>query len=185
MWMKMHFGATMEKGWSEMMLERFFPDIFVKSIYELPLEELKARGIKGLVFDIDNTVAPFDIAEPENDLIELFLFLRKQGFRLCILSNNNKARVRLFNKNLRTLAVHKAGKPGVRKLKQALKKLKLAPENTAIVGDQVFTDMWCGHRAGLTCILTAPICNRDQLITKIKRGAEKLVLKEYFKREGK
>ncbi|MDD4844627.1 MAG: YqeG family HAD IIIA-type phosphatase [Anaerotignum sp.] len=168
-----------------MILECFFPDIYVKSVYELPLAELKARGIRGLVFDIDNTVAPFDIAEPENDLIELFLFLRKQGFRLCILSNNNKERVQLFNKNLKTLAVHKAGKPGVRKLRLALKKLKLSAENTAMVGDQVFTDMWCGHRAGLTCILTAPICNRDQLVTKVKRGLEKQVLKVYFKRNRK
>ncbi len=168
-----------------MILERFFPDIYVKSVYELPLEELKAKGIKGLVFDIDNTVAPFDIAEPENDLIELFLFLRKQGFRLCILSNNNKTRVRLFAKNLKTLAVHKAGKPGVKKLKHALEKLELSAENTAMVGDQIFTDMWCGHRAGLTCILTAPICKRDQLVTKVKRGLEKQVLKVYFKRNGK
>lgn len=168
-----------------MILERFFPDIYVKSVYELPLEKLKEKGIKGLVFDIDNTVAPFDIAEPESDLIELFLFLRKQGFRLCILSNNNKTRVRLFAKNLKTLAVHKAGKPGVRKLKLALEKLELSAENTAMVGDQIFTDMWCGHRAGLTCILTAPICNRDQLVTKVKRGLEKQVLKVYFKRNGK
>lgn len=175
----------MEKGWNNMILERFFPDIYVKSVYELPLENLKAKGIKGLVFDIDNTVAPFDTAEPDDDLIELFLFLRKQGFRLCILSNNNKERVQLFNKNLKTLAVHKAGKPGVKKLRLALAKLKLSPENTAIVGDQVFTDMWCGHKAGLTCILTAPICNRDQLVTKVKRGIEKQVLKVYFKREGK
>ncbi len=185
MWMKMHFGVRPKKGWYSMILEHFFPDIFVKSVYELPVEALKAKGIRGLVFDIDNTVAPFDIAEPDKDLIELFLFLRKQGFRLCILSNNSKARVRLFSKNLKTLAVHRAGKPGVKKLRQALEKLQLLPENTAIVGDQVFTDMWCGHRAGLTCILTAPICNRDQLATKVKRGVEKLVLKEYFKRRWK
>lgn len=168
-----------------MILERFFPDIFVKSVYELPLAELKARGIKGLVFDIDNTVAPFDVAEPDDDLIELFVFLKKQGFRLCILSNNNRERVQLFNKNLKTLAVDKAGKPGVRKLKLALAKLKLSPQNTAIVGDQIFTDIWCGHKAGLTCILTAPICNRDQLVTKVKRGIEKQVLKVYFNRERK
>lgn len=183
--MKMLFGVKKEKGWNNMILERFFPDIYVKSVYELPIEELKAKGIKGLVFDIDNTVAPFDIAEPDDDLIELFLFLRKQGFRLCILSNNNKERVQLFSKNLKTLAVHKAGKPGVRKLQLALAKLRLSPENTAIVGDQIFTDIWCGHKAGLTCILTAPICNRDQLVTKVKRGIEKQVLKVYFKLEGK
>ena len=43
------------------LLERFFPDIYVKSVFELPLEDLKKLGIRGLVFDIDNTVAPFDV----------------------------------------------------------------------------------------------------------------------------
>ena len=42
-----------------MLLERFFPDLYIQSIYDLPLAELKEMGIRGLVFDIDNTVAPF------------------------------------------------------------------------------------------------------------------------------
>lgn len=169
----------------DMMVERFFPDLYVRSVYELPVEALKARGIRGLVFDIDNTVAPFDVAEPEEELVALFAFLREQGFRLCILSNNNQKRVQMFNRNLKTLAVYKAGKPGIKKLKQALGKLNLLAENTAIVGDQVFTDMWCGHKAGLYCIMTAPVCERDQLVTKVKRGLEKMVLKVYFRRIGK
>ena len=96
-----------------MILERFFPDIYIRSVFELPLEELKARGICGLVFDIDNTVAPFDVAEPEESIVELFAYLRREGFRLCILSNNSRERVHLFNTRLRTLAVHKAGLPAL------------------------------------------------------------------------
>lgn len=169
----------------DMILERFFPDIYVKSVYELPIEKLKEMGIKGLVFDIDNTVVPFDMEEPDEDLKELFLYLKKQGFRVCFFSNNSKKRVQLFSRDLKLLAVHKAGKPGIRKLNIALNKLHLSPKNTAIVGDQVFTDMWCGHKAGLTCILTEPICDRDQLITKVKRGLERRVLQVYFKKQGK
>ncbi len=167
-----------------MILERFFPDLYVKSVYELPLEALKQKGVKGLVFDIDNTIAPFDVAEPDDALIDFFVKLRKMGFRICILSNNNKERVQLFNRNLKTLAVHKAGKPGIKKVKRALEKLHIAPQNAAIVGDQVFTDMWCGHQAGMYCIMTAPICERDQFVTKIKRGLERCVMRVYFKRNG-
>ena len=167
-----------------MILERFFPDIYIRSVFELPLEDLKARGIRGLVFDIDNTVAPFDVAEPEESIVELFAYLRREGFRLCILSNNNRERVHLFNTRLRTLAVHKAGKPGIRKLRRAMEKMGTTPETTAMIGDQVFTDMWCGHRAGLLCIMTAPICARDQLVTKVKRGAERQVMKVYFRKYG-
>lgn len=167
-----------------MILERFFPDIYLPSVYDLPLETLREMGIRGLVFDIDNTIAPFDVADPDEKLIAYFAHLRAQGFRLCILSNNNQKRVHRFNQPLRTLAIHKAGKPSPRKLKTALAKLGLVPQEAALVGDQVFTDMWCGHRGGLYCIMTAPICARDQLITKVKRGAERCVMRVYFRRNG-
>ncbi len=161
-------------------LDKLFPDVYIRSVYELPLEELKVRGIRGLIFDIDNTVAPYDMAEPDESIVELFQYLKKQGFRLCILSNNNRERVQLFNRQLHTLAIHRAGKPGIGKLKKAMARMGTDKATTAMVGDQVFTDMWCGHRAGLFCIMTAPICNRDQLITKVKRGLERQVMKLYF-----
>lgn len=161
------------------MLKRFFPDIYVKSIFELPLDELKKRGIKALIFDIDNTVAPFDVDEPDDKTAELFEKFRKNGFSLCLLSNNKENRVTLFNRKLKAHAVWRAGKPGVKKLYDAMKALGTDKNSTAIVGDQVFTDMYCGHRAGVLAIYTEPICRRDQLITKVKRGAEKVVLNIY------
>jgi HAD superfamily phosphatase (TIGR01668 family) len=164
------------------MFECFFPDIYVKSIFELPLEELKKRGIKALIFDIDNTVAPFDIAEPDDKTAELFEEFRKNGFSLCLFSNNNETRVNLFNRKLKAHAVWRAGKPGVKKLNDAMKAMGANKNSTAIVGDQVFTDMYCGHRAGVLAIYTEPICSRDQLITKVKRGAEKIVLNIYKRR---
>ena len=121
------------------LLERFFPDIYVKSVFELPLEDLKKLGIRGLVFDIDNTVAPFDVAEPDEEIVELFAFLRKEGFKLCILSNNTKERVQLFNRRLGALAIHKGGKPGIKKLNRAMEIMGTTPKTTAMVGDQVFT----------------------------------------------
>ena len=98
-------------------LNTIFPDIYIPSVYELPLNELKKKGIRGLVFDIDNTIAPYDVAEPDENIIKLFQMLKKEGFRICILSNNNKKRVKTFNQKLKVLAVHKAGKPGIKKLK--------------------------------------------------------------------
>ncbi len=166
------------------MLKMFFPDIYIKSIYELPLDELKNMGIKALFFDIDNTVAPFDVAFPDEKTAAFFCELKKEGFKVCLLSNNNRKRVELFNKPLKANAVWKAGKPGVKKLNSVIKKLGETSQSAAIVGDQVFTDMYCAHRAGLLAIYTEPICNRDQLITKVKRGAEKIVLKIYKRKTG-
>lgn len=162
--------------------DKLFPDVYIKSVFELPVDKLIERGIHTLVFDIDNTIAPFDVAEPEENIIELFAYLKKQGFQICILSNNNKKRITIFNRRLRALAVYGAGKPGTKKLLSALQRMHTTPGHAAMIGDQVFTDMWCGHRAGMYCIMTAPICNRDQLVTKVKRGLERQVMKLYFRR---
>lgn len=163
-------------------LDKLFPDIYVSSVFELPVDELMKKGIRTLVFDIDNTIAPFDLAEPEENIVTLFSYLKKQGFQVCILSNNKKTRVNLFNRKLHALAVYRAGKPGIKKLKKAMQKMGTDALHTAIIGDQIFTDMWCGHRAGMFCIMTAPICGRDQLVTKVKRGLEKQIMKFYFKK---
>jgi len=168
-----------------MILERFFPDIYIHSIFDLPIGELKKRGIRALVFDIDNTVAPYDIAEPDDKTAELFNYLKSEGFSLCLLSNNNEKRVTVFNRKLQAHTVWKAGKPGIKKLFAIMDKMGTDKSSTAVVGDQVFTDMYCAHRAGVLAIYTEPICGRDQLITKVKRGAEKIVLLIYKRKKQK
>jgi HAD superfamily phosphatase (TIGR01668 family) len=140
----------------------------------------KSSGWTGAVWDIFH----FFMLLGAFFAVELFAYLRKQGFKLCILSNNTKERVHLFNRKLGALAVHKAGKPGIKKLNRALEIMGVTPDSAAMVGDQVFTDMWCGHKAGLLCVMTEPICTRDQIQTKVKRGLERQVMKVYFRKYG-
>ena len=80
------------------MFDRLYPDIYVKSIENLPLKEFKRRGIKAIVFDIDNTIAPYDVAEPEPWAIGVLDRLREEGFKICLLSNNNEKRIKIFNR---------------------------------------------------------------------------------------
>lgn len=166
------------------MLEVFFPDIYVKSIYEIPLDKFKTKGIKALFFDIDNTIVPYDVVEPDDKIVSFFKNLKEMGFKICLISNNNKNRVNRFNKKLNVHAIARAGKPGIKKLIQAMKKLGEDPESSAFIGDQAFTDMYCGNKAGMLTVLTRPVCNRDQLVTKVKRGIERVVLNIYFKKYG-
>ena len=161
-----------------------FPDIYVKSIYELPLEYLEGKGIKVLAFDIDNTIAPYDVAEPDDSAVELFEYLKKRGFRLILLSNNHKERITIFNRKLGVTAVYKAGKPSGKILKKVVEKMGFKGSETAVIGDQVFTDVWCAHNVGGIGIYSHPMCNRDQLITKVKRPADKLVMALYKRRNG-
>jgi len=164
------------------MFEKFYPDIYIDSVFELPLDLFAEKGVRALVFDIDNTLTPYDEAYPDSSIVELIAFLSDKGFKPMILSNNNRERVHKYNSRLRIPAVFKGGKPGTKKLMKLLASSGESPKTAAFIGDQIFTDVLCGHNAGMLSVYVHPICERDQLITKVKRPLDKIVLDEYFKK---
>lgn len=165
------------------MLEKFFPNIYYNSIYDICIKDLQDKNIKGIIFDIDNTLAPFDIKYPDKNIKNFFDKLKSEGFQISLVSNNKGDRVKIFNSKLNLPAVSKAGKPRLRGLKKAMHLMNTSVITTAFVGDQVFTDVWAGNRMGLYTILVKPICERDEWTVKLKRGLEKCVLKIYFRRD--
>lgn len=166
------------------MLKRFYPSKHYQTIFNIPYEELWKQGYKGIMYDIDNTLVPFDAPHPTNEVIELFTKLRDMGFKICLVSNNNHNRVLRFNEKLKVFAVAKALKPMRRNLRKAMELMGTDSSNTILIGDQMFTDVWGGNRLGLKTFLVMPIQVKEQWITKIKRGTEKLVFKKYLKASG-
>ena len=162
-------------------LNRFYPKIYVDSIYDVPYKRLIQRNIEGLIFDIDNTLAPFDIDEPNDKLVKFIAKLKSMGFKICLVSNNKECRVQVFNKKLSLPVVAKAGKPKLSGIRKAIDMIGTECEKTALIGDQVFTDMWCGNRLSMTTVLVKPIANRDEFTVKLKRGLEKIVIRIYLK----
>jgi HAD superfamily phosphatase (TIGR01668 family) len=162
------------------MLKRFYPKEYLDNIYQVNYTLLRINGVSGLIFDIDNTIAPFDIPEPDEKIIKFFNYLTTIGFKICFLSNNSEGRVTLFNKKLSLFAIHKAGKPKLKGVNKALELLGTPPEKTVLIGDQVFTDIWCGNRKGIYTILVKPIAQRDEWTVRLKRGVEKIVVKTYL-----
>ncbi|MEG0013652.1 MAG: YqeG family HAD IIIA-type phosphatase [Cellulosilyticaceae bacterium] len=161
------------------MLTRFFPEKYLASIFELNIDELIEEGVKGIIFDIDNTLVPYDEAEPNEKIIALFERIKSKGLQITLASNNTEDRVVKFNERLKVFAIHKSKKPSTQGLRKAMQLMNLAPEEVAIVGDQVFTDVFGGNRAKIKTILVSPISEKDEWITKIKRGLEKKILKRY------
>ncbi len=155
------------------------------SIYEVPYAELKRRNVKALLFDIDNTLAAFDDPEPSERIIAHFKHLAGLGFSICLLSNNGEERVKRFNEKLNVCAVHKAGKPKQKAVRKALAQLGTRASETAMIGDQVFTDVWCGKNSGLYTVLVKPLTNRDEATVAWKRFFEKIVLYFYHKQAQK
>lgn len=159
---------------------KWYPHLYIDSIYDLPIEKLQNLGIRGLIFDIDNTIVPFDQEDASDAFLQFAKELQEKGFVLAILSNNNQQRVERFNEVLQLHAVHKGGKPFPFKIRNIMRALDLTPKTTAMIGDQIFTDVWCGREAGVFSILAKPLSDKDQLVTKVKRGVERLVIQKYL-----
>lgn len=74
------------------MLERFYPNEYINSVEDIDFDMYYKQGIRGVIFDIDNTLVPH--GHPATDKsIEFFEKLRKIGLDTCLISNNQEPRV--------------------------------------------------------------------------------------------
>ncbi len=128
------------------------------SIYDLSGEALERRGIRLLLADLDNTLVPYGVPLPDQRLKDWRDELVAHGVTLFILSNNrHEHRPRVFSEGLDVPFIGHAGKPKTPSFYAAMERMGVTKEQTAIVGDQVFTDVLGGNRAGVTTILVRPI----------------------------
>ena len=103
------------------------------------------------------------------------------GIKTAIVSNNNKERVELFNSKLSMPAYYKAGKPFKKNVIKAMEDIGVCKENAIFIGDQILTDVWAAHNAGIRAILVSPIKDKTDLLTKFKRILEIPLKKKYYK----
>lgn len=162
------------------MFQIFYPDEYVTSAYSIDFKDFYKKGYRGIIFDIDNTLAEHGKDAPPK-AIALFEKLRKTGFETCLLSNNNEERVCRFNREIHTNYIYKAGKPSVKSYEKAMKLMRTGKRDTLFVGDQLFTDVWGAKRAGIHSILTEPIDKKEEIQIVLKRYLEKIVLYFYKK----
>ena len=166
------------------MFNFLMPDYCFNKFYDVELTFLQSINVKGILLDIDNTLEPYENAEPTERVVEWLNSLIESGIKVAIVSNNNKERVETFNKSLGLVCFYKAKKPFKKNLMLAMKKIETEPTNTVFMGDQIFTDVWAAKNAGLRAILVPPIKDKTDLFTKFKRLLEKPILKKFRKKHG-
>ena len=128
------------------------------NIYEISGAALGRRGIRLLLADLDNTLVPYGVPLPDEKLKGWRDELAAHGVTLFILSNTrHESRPRTFAQALDVPYIGHAGKPKTASFVKAMEQMGVAPEQTAIVGDQIFTDVLGGNRAGVATILVKPI----------------------------
>lgn len=165
-----------------MILDSFYPREWVESTYGICWEQWREKGIRGVIFDIDNTLVPHGF--PADDRArELFARLHGMGIRTCLLSNNKEPRVASFAGEVDSPYIFKANKPSVKNYRKAMEQMGTEPETTLFVGDQLFTDVYGANRAGIYGILVKPIDPKEEIQIVLKRYLEAVVLHFYKKKK--
>lgn len=153
------------------------PDLYLEHIQQLEPAHLQARGLTGLLLDIDGTLKDFRATEIPRDVQAWLEGMRRAGVRLCLLSNGRNGRIAPLAEGLGLPFIAQAMKPFPCRCLQALRKLGLAPRETAIAGDQLFADVLVGRWAGLFTILLKPTSWDEPFYTRIKRPLERWLLR--------
>jgi len=167
------------------MFNKFKPDFTFDTYRDVTPEFLKGQGIDAVLSDIDNTLAPYEQAEPDENIIAWVNSLRENGIGLAFISNNHADRVELFNRTLGLPAYPDAGKPGSKYMKIALEALGSEPRRAAMLGDQLFTDAYAGKRMGMRALIVPPINDKKTLFFRFKRALEKPIMKSYLRDKAK
>lgn len=163
----------------------FYPRLYVSSIFDINLDDLQQRGIKNMIFDLDNTIIERGAPEFPVKVMEWLDAVRKRGIRIAIVSNNRTRSAEKMAAKAGIPAVFNAIKPRRSPFKKVLRMLKAKPGETAVVGDQIFTDVVGGNRLGMYTILTKPMKGKEFIgTTLITRQLERLFLPRIRKRVG-
>ena len=160
----------------------FLPEYRFDTFDMASAEFLTSIGVRGIILDIDNTLEPYEHPLPGERVLKWLDSLCAAGIKTAIVSNNNRERVELFNKDIGMPAYFKSGKPFTGKLFAAMSAMGTGKNDTVLMGDQVFTDVWAAHNAGLRAILVPPINDKRDLLTRFKRLLERPILKKYDRR---
>ena len=142
------------------------------------------KGIRALLIDIDNTLAPYEQPDPDDHIRAWFAALAENGIRAALVSNNHAPRVERFNETLGLLAFADSKKPSRKTLDRAMRELGVDLSETAVLGDQLLTDAYGGKHIGLPAIIVPPIHDKTNLFFRFKRLCERPFIRKYAKLHG-
>lgn len=129
--------------------------------------------VKALLVDIDNTLALPESQTPLPGTLEWSRKLRAAGLRIILMSNNSEERVQPFAEQYGFPFSPASLKPLPGAFLHAAQRLGTEKQETAVVGDQVYTDILGANLAGMKSILTDPILKESSLSFQIRRKLEK------------
>ena len=165
-------------------LKNLTPSRVVESVKELDPAALKAQGITAIITDLDNTLVPWQHYEIMPGVIEWLATLEVAGIKICIASNTiHTERLKQLADTLGIPFVDRVQKPRTGGFRRAMKLMGSHAGNTAVFGDQLFTDVLAGNRLKLHTILLRPPLSKEEFIsTQLVRYVENGVIRKLRER---
>lgn len=139
------------------------------TLAQLPLQPLLSQGITAILLDVDRTLLPgHEVVLPP--AVISWVNQARQHLTLHLFSNNpSRQRIGAVAAQLELGFTSGAAKPRRAALRRVLQELQVSPEQLAIVGDRLFTDVLAGNRLGLFTVLVRPLradgtpCSHDRV----------------------
>ncbi len=155
------------------------PHIRVNSVHDVTPAFLADLGLEGVLVDVDDTLLAAKAEHVDDSVYAWFDLLAASSVPVVILSNGSRERVKAIAARAGVPGLHLAGKPFAWAFKRGLELLgDVKAAKTAMVGDQLFTDVLGANRAGLTTVLVRPLSPGKLPHTRMVRRLERMVLKE-------
>ena len=154
------------------------PTYYFSRVRDLSPQWLQSQGLAGLLVDLDSTLKPYRQATVAPETAAWIRSLQAAGIRLCIVSNGGGKRVAVTAEELGVPFLARAWKPFPWRCRQGVRLLDVDPSAVAMVGDQLFADIWAGYWAGIRTILIVPLApEQEPFATRWKRGLERWFLR--------
>ena len=165
-------------------LQNLTPSRVVETVKELDPADLKAQGIEAIITDLDNTLVPWQHYEIMPGVIEWLAKLEVAGIKICIASNTiHTERLKQLADTMKIPFVDRVQKPRTGGFRRAMKLMGSNTGNTAVFGDQLFTDVLAGNRLKLYTILLRPALSKEEFIsTQMVRYVENGVIRRLRER---
>lgn len=152
------------------------PDLYLATVHALDLAALRESGIRAILLDVDNTIMPQGSSECPMLTCEWVERLAEAGFGVAFVSNNWHGTIHERVARFGYAVIPKAMKPLGRGFRAAARALGVQPQECAVVGDQIFTDILGGNLFGATTVLVQPLSNVDLPHTVVLRRIERLIM---------
>jgi len=149
-------------------LKLLTPTQVVKKVGDIRPADLKARGITAIITDLDNTLVPWRRYNLAEGVIDWLAELERENIKIVIASNTfHTDRLKQLAETMRVPFVDRVRKPWVGGFLRSMQLLESTAEQTAVVGDQLFTDVLCGNKLNLFTILVRPPIPKDEFYSTV------------------